>query len=424
MKRAISLFCAGALCVGLLAGCSGTPSPTPDTTATETVSFRLNWWGEQSRHDAYLAAVDGFNALNPGLTAVGYYGADVRWEEWQITALQTGYPQEALQVEGSWISLYSADGSLLTDLNQYADRIDLSQFPREALDACTANGELQALPLSYSARAWLWNAAVFEAAGITVPTTLDELLAAGRIFRDVLGEEWYPLMLDADDRMDLVICYLQSVHGIPWAADGTVSYTAEQTAEGLELIRLLEENHAIPAWSVMEQNTARYAGAWDWDLNAPAHRAALAEGGELTVGNVRLGEYSGGIYKVALALALAENCPCPAEAALLLEYLVNGEGAAALGTQCGVPVSAAGLCALEQAGTADPLVLQAHESAMNAASFLACPQGDSLILSGEDGTYEQVFSGWSCGDYPSAQQAAQWLLQDVERVLAEASGAQ
>ena len=86
------------------------------------------------------------------------------------------------------------------------------------------------------------------------------------------------------------------------------------------------------------------------------------------------------------------TCKNPAEAATLIEYLWNGDGAAIMGSECGIPASKAGLATAQAAGKINELVAEANGKVM---SFVSC-QLDPLFESSDlkatgTGTYQEVF---------------------------------
>ena len=433
-RRRCAAALAAVLCAGLLGGCGRTgygaagaaapDAPVSDTAVTETgpVELRVSFYGSQPRFDAWLAALDGFNASQQQVTAVGYYGAGEVWQNWTAAALPAGRAGDVLLLDGSWLTLYGGAG-VFADLRQY-DCIDTAQFSAEALADCTADGALLALPLNRTARVWLWDESLLARAGVSAPADAAELADAGRAFHAALGDDFYLFWPDAADRMDLLAEYLQAVHGRPWVHGGTVAYTAAEVADGLRFLLELESAHAIPTFAVMEAADAavpageggRYdpaaagctAGVWVWDqdLYAVPERFAAA-------GTVRLGDLApGGTVKTGLAAAIPKSCAHPEQAAQVLEWLVNGPGAQALGTVCGVPVSQAAQAQV----TPDARTAAAHEAALAQVGQPRDPRCEAAGLTGAGGSYERIFSALSWGDC-TVEEAAAWLIQDVNAAL-------
>lgn len=448
MKKALALMLAGAMSAGLLAGCgstqgaaSGSTAATGEngtTTSAGSGDLSMSWWGGDSRHAAYQEALAGFTE-ETGITVATHYGAWSGWEDQTSAALYSGNAEDVMQVNWNWLSQYSGDGSKFVDLNEYADIIDLSQFPESTLEACTVAGKLQAIPVSMTGRIFYWNMNTFKEAGLdSYPTTLDELYAAGETFKTVLGDDYYPLALGEYDRMILMTFYLESTYGKPWVEDNTLQYTVEEIATGIDFIQSLEDNHVIP--SIQTMNAAgidannsidkseqwingMYAGIFEWDSAPVKYRDALADPSGFTVGDeIKFGDKAnGGFSKVSMGLAITETCADKEAAAQLINYLLNGEGAAFMGSECGIPNSAAGLAAASAVeGAVDPLVEEANSKVMAFVNFQLDPVYESTDLKANPGgVYADVFGGYSYDEYNDSTEAAQDLYDGVTEALEE-----
>ena len=217
MKKQIALALAAAMSVGMLAGCGGGAASSTAGAASEAAStgssggsgsLTISWWGGDSRHAAYQEAIKAFTE-ETGITVEPSYGAWSGWEEAKSTALAAGQGEDVMQVNWNWLYQYSGEGQSFADLNEFADIIDLSQFPQSALDACTVAGELQAIPVAMTGRTFYWNMNTYKAAGIeTAPTSYEELIAAGKAFQEKLGDEYYPLCVGPYDRMIMMTFWL------------------------------------------------------------------------------------------------------------------------------------------------------------------------------------------------------------------------
>ncbi len=452
MKKALAFALAGVMSVGLLAGC-GTPASTSaagdssaastgesstDASATGSGDLSMSWWGGDSRHEAYQTALKAFTEES-GISVATHYGAWSGWEDQTSAALYSGNAEDVMQVNWNWLSQYSGDGSKFVDLNEYADIIDLTQFPQSTLDACTVAGKLQAIPVSMTGRIFYWNMNTFKEAGLdSYPTTLDELYAAGEAFKNNLGDDYYPLALGEYDRMLLMTFYLESTYGKPWVEDNTLQYTVEEIATGIDFIQSLEDNHVIP--SIQTMNAAGidannsidkseqwingiYAGIFEWDSSATKYQGALADNSGFTVGDeIKFGDKAnGGFSKVSMGLAITETCADKEAAAQLINYLLNGDGAAIMGSECGIPNSASGLAAASAVdGAVDPLVQEANGKVMAFVDFQLDPVYESTDLKANPGgVYADVFGGYSYDEYSDSTEAAQDLYDGVCDALAE-----
>ena len=434
MSKAISrrnfLMATGAVgAAGLLAACGSKPaasstassaaaSQAPAASADESlalsdgpVNLSISWWGGDSRHAAYQSALEAFQAEHSNITVEPTFAAWSGWEEKMAAAFIAGNAQDVCQVNWNWLYNYSADGSKFVDLNTTSKFIDLTQWDAAAMDACYVANSQQCVPVSMTGRIFYWNMTTFNKAGITeVPKSLDDLMAAGKAFQEKLGNDYYPMHLGAYDRMILMVFYLESKYGKDWAdpTTSTLNYTADEIAEGIDFIKSLVEGHVImslptyygsngdnAAHQSTEWITGKLAGCFEWDSSATKYADALDEENKagFTVGEeIKFGDYNGGFSKVSMGMAITKTCKNPAEAATLIEYLWNGDGAAIMGSECGIPASKAGMATAQAAGKINELVAEANGKVM---SFVSC-QLDPLFESSDlkatgTGIYQEVF---------------------------------
>ena len=373
MSKAISrrdfLKVSGAVgAAGLLAACGGSSNAGSTATSTaassaaasvaglssDPVTLTMSWWGGESRHNAYQEAIKAFSAEHSTITVNPTFAAWSGWEDTMSTKFAGGVAEDVCQINWNWLYNYSGNGQTFLDLNSVTDYLDMSQWDDAKLGACNVANAQQCVPISMTGRIFYWNMTTFNKAGITeVPATEDDLFAAGKAFQEKLGDDYYPLHLGAYDRMILMVFYLESKYGKDWAdpTTSTLNYDADQIAED-------EENK--PGFTVGEE--------------------------------IKFGDYNGGFSKVSMGMAITKTCKNPAEAATLIEYLWNGDGAAIMGSECGIPASKAGLATAQAAGKINELVAEANGKVM---SFVSC-QLDPLFESSDlkatgTGTYQEVF---------------------------------
>lgn len=405
---------------GLLAACGGNnSSSTAASTATSVaapaegdVSLTISWWGGDTRHTAYQEAIAAFSEEHTNITVSPTFAAWSGWEDTMSTKFAGGVAEDVCQVNWNWLYNYSSNGQTFIDLNTVSDYIDLTQWDEAPLNACVVAGMQQAVPVSMTGRIFFWNMTTFNKAGITeVPKTLDDLYAAGEAFQTKLGEDYYPLHLGGYDRMILTVFYLESIYGKDWAdpATSTLNYTADEIAEGLDFIKSLVDKHVImplPTYYGNNGSTAanqsnewisgKLAGIFEWDSAASKYRDALDTDNRdgFTVGEeIQFGDYKGGFTKVSMGLAITKTCQHPAEAAMLINFLLNEEaGASIMGSECGIPASKSGLAAAEAAGAVDTLVEEANSKVLAFCSFQLDPLFEHNNLKADGtGIYQEVF---------------------------------
>ena len=457
MSKAISrrnfLMATGAVgAAGLLAACGGSSasstassaaSQAPAASADESlalsdgpVNLSISWWGGDSRHAAYQSALEAFQAEHSNITVEPTFAAWSGWEEKMAAAFIAGNAQDVCQVNWNWLYNYSADGSKFVDLNTTSKFIDLTQWDSAAMDACYVANSQQCVPVSMTGRIFYWNMTTFNKAGITeVPKSLDDLMAAGKAFQEKLGNDYYPMHLGAYDRMILMVFYLESKYGKDWAdpVTSTLNYTEDEIAEGLAFIKSLVDNHVMMNLKTYysansdtathqsnEWITGKIAGIFEWDSAATKYSSALDDANKdgFTVGEeIKFGDNNGGFSKVSMGLAITKTSKYVAEAATLINFLLNEEkGASIMGSECGIPASKAGLAAAQAAGAVKDLVAEANAKVMAFTTNKLDPlfENNDLKASGT-GIYQEVFDNIDYGDQ-TPEEAVETLLDGMESV--------
>ena len=457
MSKAISrrnfLLATGAVgAAGLLSACGGNPAASstassvasaPAASADESlalsdgpVSMTISWWGGDSRHAAYQDAIKEFQAEHSNITVEPTFAAWSGWEEKMAASFIAGNAQDVCQINWNWLYNYSADGSKFVDLNTVSKFLDLTQWDESAMNACYVANSQQCVPVSMTGRIFFWNMTTFNKAGITeVPKTLDDLMAAGKAFQEKLGNDYYPMHLGAYDRMILMVFYLESKYGKDWAdpVTSTLKYSEEEIAEGLTFIKSLVDGHVMmnlkdyysansdtATHQSNEWITGKIAGIFEWDSAASKYASALDENNKdgFTVGEeIKFGDNNGGFSKVSMGLAITKTSKCVAEAATLINFLLNEEkGASIMGSECGIPASKAGLAAAQAAGAVKDLVAEANAKVMAFTTNKLDPlfENNDLKASGT-GIYQEVFDNIDYGDQ-TPEEAVETLLDGMESV--------
>ena len=452
MSKAISrrdfLKVTGAVgAAGLLAACGGNGGAASSTASSaaeaasvaglssDPVTLTMSWWGGESRHNAYQEALKAFSAEHTTITVNPTFAAWSGWEDTMSTKFAGGVAEDVCQINWNWLYNYSKSGQTFIDLNSVSDYLDLTQWDEAKLAACNVANAQQCVPVSMTGRIFYWNMTTFNKAGITeVPATEDDLFAAGKAFQEKLGDDYYPLHLGAYDRMILMVFYLESKYGKDWAdpTTSTLNYTADEIAEGIDFIKSLVDGHVImplPTYygangdgATHQSNewiTGKIAGIFEWDSAASKYQDALDEENKpgFTVGEeIKFGDYNGGFSKVSMGMAITKTCKNPAEAATLIEYLWNGDGAAIMGSECGIPASKAGLGYAQAAGAVKDLVADANAKVMAFTTNKLDPlfENNDLKASGT-GIYQEVFDNIDYGD-ETPEEAVNGLLDGMESV--------
>ena len=454
MSKAISrrdfLKVSGAVgAAGLLAACGGSSNAGSTATSTaassaaasvaglssDPVTLTMSWWGGESRHNAYQEAIKAFSAEHSTITVNPTFAAWSGWEDTMSTKFAGGVAEDVCQINWNWLYNYSKNGQTFIDLNSVSEYLDLTQWDEAKLAACNVANAQQCVPVSMTGRIFYWNKTTFDKAGISFPTTLDELMAAGKTFQEKLGDDYYPLHLGAYDRMILMVFYLESKYGKDWAdpVTSTLNYTEDEIAEGIDFIKSLVDGHVMMNLKTYysansdtathqsnEWITGKIAGIFEWDSAASKYSSALDDSNKdgFTVGEeIKFGDNNGGFSKVSMGLAITKTCKNVAEAATLINFLLNEEkGASIMGSECGIPASKAGLKFAQDAGAVKSLVAEANAKVMAFTTNKLDPlfENNDLKASGT-GIYQEVFDNIDYGDQ-TPEEAVETLLDGMESV--------
>lgn len=427
-KKAVSLILAGVMVTGMTACAGGEKQPeaaktvgatVEDTKSTdaaasqEQVVLKMNWWGGDSRHEATLKAIEAFEEKHPNIKVEAQYGA---WGGWldQLSVQMAGATEpDVMQINWNWIYEFSKDGNGFADLNQYADTIDLTQYPEKLLEEMTIDGKLQGIPVASTGKVFYWNKSTFDKAGIAVPESFEEMVQAGKIFQEKLGHDYYPMALTPFEQMLVMVYYLEQKYDKQWIVDQKVNFTVDEVAEGVAFIKMLEDNHVYPKQEklagdgaeTMDKNAnwmnGKYAGFYEWDSSQGKFADALEGEQEFVMGAYPYdnGDTKAATVKIAMAFAVSAHSKHPKEATMLIEFLLNDEQAVKImSTERGVVSNANAQSVLEKEGMLTGLTYVSNKAAMENAGFALDPYFEDVKLKDKTGLYFELFEDLSYDD--------------------------
>lgn len=153
-------------------GAGGT-SPTPATDVSGNVSVMAVWTGDEQA--SFQAVIDGFTKLYPNVT-VEYTSAGDQLPTVLSTAVQGGNPPSVAAVAQPGLMRDFVDQGVLKPLDFAADVIT-ENFSTSTIEVGTVDDTLYGLLFKGANKSTVWyNVQAFEDAGVTPPTTWDELL--------------------------------------------------------------------------------------------------------------------------------------------------------------------------------------------------------------------------------------------------------
>ncbi|MCB4321458.1 ABC transporter substrate-binding protein [Alcaligenes sp. 13f] len=406
----------------------------PTLAQQKDVELRMSWWGGNSRHSVTLKALAAFQKHYPHIKVKAEYTG---WDGHlaRLTTQIAGNTEpDVLQVNWNWLPKISRNGTGFMDMYQLQQDIDLEQFPQSELDMVTIKGKLNGVPVSSTARLFYYNTQTWQKAGIDYPRTWDELLAAGRTFREKLGERVYPVVLEHQDALALLRAYMVQKYNIAEIDEDKKSfaYSDEQWVEFFSLYKEMVDAHVMPSakefasfgHSNMYEKRPWIQGDWGgtymWNSTISKYADNLTPPATLALGPHPMlpGAIDAGLFnKPSMLFAVGKSSRHPREAAQLINFLLNSdEGVDSLGLERGIPLSKVAFARLEQADVIKPelpAVAGLELAAKLPKRVVVSPYFDDpqiVALFGE--TIQSIDYG-----NRSVQEAAMQFKRDTNRIL-------
>ncbi|GGB19352.1 ABC transporter substrate-binding protein [Allosediminivita pacifica] len=351
--------------------------------AANAADLRMSWWGGDSRHIATQEALAACGEKHGHSIKPEFTGFSGHFEK-LATQIAGGTEADIMQVNWPWLPIFSANGDGFADLSEYSDTIDLSNWSDEQIEAGTIKGALNGLPVSTTGRLFVFNKTTWDEAGLELPETWEDLMAAGPVFAEKLGEDYYPFEGIGLDAALLVTLVGTQRTGKPLidAETNEVLWSQEELTDAINFYQSMVDNHVIEAWrdraasgvNALQENpdwtSGKIAGTYQWDSTYFKISDPLEEGQELAYTDLltQEGQETPGIYrKASMVFAISANSDNPEAAAEVLNCLLNEEeGVAALGSTRGVPASNAAREQLLEAGAIEPVQIEAQNLVLEA----------------------------------------------------------
>jgi oligogalacturonide transport system substrate-binding protein len=220
-------------------------------------------------------------------------------------------------------------------------------------------GKLNAIPVSFTARTYLWQKTTFDKAGLALPKTWEDLFAAGKILESKLGKDYYPIDGNLYDVILMAHAYIYQKTGKPWIDPNTpkVALTKAQALEFVQFYKKLTETRAVTPLQLRlstagpeaptEQQQAWVKGEWagnfTWDSTFKTRMSSLPKTTVVTVGDfltVKGAKNSGFFGRPSLMFAVSKNSKNPRIAAKFINFLLTDPAAVkVLGDSRGIPLA-------------------------------------------------------------------------------------
>lgn len=356
MQRRLILKGLGASAVALpgLAAC-GTGGGGDVELSDEPVTIRMTWWGADTRAELTEQAIAAFEKEHPNITVKGEFKDwNGYWDALATTTAANDSP-DVIQMDELYLASYGDRGTLL-DLADTSDFLDTSAFEAATLETGQIDGAQYAIPIGAGMLASVVNADLFAQYGVDLPDdttwTWDDYAAIANELTEKSGGAINGSGLTGGTDAGS-IRYWARLHGNElYGENGDVTLDPAVLASLWEYNLGLAESGGIEsaAQSVESQSAGIEGGslatgkiAMGFGYNTQITPLLAASGADLRLlqlpGNV---EAAANFIKPSMYWAISSQSDHPAEAATLIDFLVNHEAAAdILGTERGIPANPA-----------------------------------------------------------------------------------
>jgi oligogalacturonide transport system substrate-binding protein len=396
----------------------------------QAADLRMSWWGGDSRHVATQAALEACGAKHGHTIAAEFTGFDGYLEK-LTTQMAGGTEADIIQVNWPWLPLFSINGTGFADLRQFP-ALDLAQFADTQLDAGSMNGVLQGIPVSTTGRVFFYNKSTFDRAGLALPQTWDDLIAAAAVMREKLGPDYRPFNAVKETAVLLTSLAVAQKTGrdLIDPATNRVAWSVEELAAGIDFYGQLVEAGVVqsqpqeaaegnvnlfekPAWA-----DGRIGGTYEWDSTYAKVADPLGEQ-ELVPAPIPVfaDAVTQGVYrKPSMVFSISRNSANPEAAAQILNCLLNEpEGIAALGDTRGLPASQVAASWLIEQGKVNPNVKAANDLVMAASGPTVSPLNEHP---GVRSVFLDTLEQYAYGQLDS-RAAAEQIIAGVNDTLAQ-----
>src|SRR5438309_10127036 len=168
-----------AAAVALLAAACGSTNPTT-TSGNETGTLTV-WLMNGSAPQSVIDGVNAdFKAKHPNVTV------NVEIQQWSdvTTKLDTAFagstPPDVMELGNTLVAKYAAAGALQDISSKKSSFENSGTWLQSLTDSCTFQSKLYCVPYYAGSRAIIYRTDMFAAAGVQVPTSMDELMTVGQ----------------------------------------------------------------------------------------------------------------------------------------------------------------------------------------------------------------------------------------------------
>ncbi len=224
MKKTIALVLAAVMLVCMFSGCGKDEKATLDIMVAEYGPNTAQWWKDfEAEFEAAYEDID--------LTIDCVSWNDIATKV--NTRIGNNDAPDILNIDV--FASYQAEG-LLRPAQDYISAETYAKFYQSFLDQSVVDGTVWAVPDLASCRAMYYNKDILDAAGVAVPTTFDELVAAAEAIK-AYDDSIYPWGVDmTTDEGQACFAYYIWNNGGDFTKDGEWTLNDPKNVEAIEFI--------------------------------------------------------------------------------------------------------------------------------------------------------------------------------------------
>lgn len=402
-------------------------------TAQEPVELRFSWWGGTSRHTQTLEAIRAFEKRYPDVEVRAEYSGVEGYIPRLTTQIAGSTEPDIMQIDIGNIEVFSSKGEGFYDLYSL-ENLNLDGYSPQNLAVSERGDKLTALVVSMGGWAYYYNKNTWEKAGLEYPRTWDDLMHAGQVFQENLGEEYYPLVLNGQPLLFALHAKMQQKYGegLIDVKNKRLAYDDKRLEEMFAHYMRLVESRAIPSQSVLNAfgrgglETMRpwIDGRWGGLFPATTTSNVLQdflEGDQV----VELGAFieredaieSGAHYRPSMLFTMSRHTNHPEEAAKFLDFMLHdSEGVSILSDIRGIPFNEPSYKLLVEGGLLDDASLGYQgflqmESLTYKTPVTSYLENDQLVAE-----FVEIIENIDYNDW-TAERAAQQFRRRADRIL-------
>lgn len=330
MRRSIALFLIFLLLAGCSSGSPSTPVPVVDTLTLPTLKIIPFFTTESDPHQLAVLQelINEYQSLHPDIEVDIVLASPSSRGSRLLTALASGADLGIFEIEPNLISEWIESGYIIP-LDDVVDHIGRSEYLSGSLTEL--NGHVYAVPYATSIYGLWVREDLLEQAGLSLPTTYDDLL---HVARTLTNGSMYGMALPAGQNAATVnyfSAFLWQNGGDYFSCDGQVTFGEPQALEALKRWADLTQ-YAPPGyntWGYGEQIDAFLSGRVAMAMYGGRLGVQLSESHPELEDKVTVIFPPFGPEKVTLGVwsrfAIAAGTKHQAEAREFLQWLVSGD---------------------------------------------------------------------------------------------------